>query len=140
MLDGITHYLESPPTPEQFREGYEKEFEAGSEHTLVITANSTNLVVLVEKVELGDLESGTYVGVGGHYRYFIKIDAQNNTVSLNREHKIIGSSTNSNVISETTITNDGEKYSVGKLTFSVNNDGSLKAVYDGDQFDAVLQQ
>lgn len=99
-----------------------------------------DLVVKFEKVVASALQSGTYVGVGGSYRYFITIDAQANTVSVNREHKTLGSGTNSNIIAETAISCDGETYSAAGLTFIVNADGSLRATYNGTQFDATLQE
>lgn len=154
VLDGITDYLLSPPTPEQFHEGYEKEFEAGSEHTLVITANSTNLVVLVEKVEVGGLQSGTYAG-SYQSRSFVmeltfQIDGDAGTVVVIQERKLSSGVTLDKKESEATaLTDNGDgSYSCmvrldsfSNITFTPSADGqSLNVDFDSNKFTATLQQ
>ncbi|MDE6505102.1 MAG: InlB B-repeat-containing protein [Clostridia bacterium] len=155
VLDGFNDPHLFPPTPEKFLDGYEKEFEAGSEHTLAVTAAANNIIVKVEKVEeavAGGLQSGSYKGdaVSSSFKYEITIEidaaAKTAVISNTRFRGTINLGTETS--EETQLTDNGNgSYGfsavVGSnffnITMTPSADGSSLSVTGTYTFTAELQ-
>ena len=152
ILDGVTNPMQFPPTPEQFLAGVEKEYNEAGTHTLVVAANSTSFIVLVEKIpEAADgITPGTYVGSvkSGPFtlEFTFVFDASNN-VTITMDRLLGADSQGASTSDATALTDNGGSYSVTLIlsgsfknfTFTPAADGSLNVTGDYT-FTATLQQ
>ncbi len=156
VLDGVTEPWLIPPAPEKFLEGVEKEFEAGSAHTLAVTSKANNMIVKVEKVEeqvAGAFKSGTYQGStpNGPFTLEFKMvfDGSANTVAVSMNRLLGENSLGLSESEATAYTDNGDgSYSVKVLmgsngyqnyTITVSEDGNTLNVTGDYAFTAEFQ-